>query len=120
MLEHLDALVARLGQLGYCERELFGIRLALEEAMVNALKHGHRGDPSLEAVLRYRLSSVSVLVEVEDRGEGFNPAAVPDPLAPENLQRPSGRGLLLMRRYMSWVRHNARGNRVTMCRYRGG
>jgi serine/threonine-protein kinase RsbW len=120
MLVHLDALVAQLQGLGYSDRELFGVRLALEEAMVNALKHGHQGDASKEAVLRYRLTAVSLLAEVEDQGPGFDPEAVPDPLAPENLERPSGRGLLLMRRYMSWVRHNSRGNRVTLCRYRGG
>jgi serine/threonine-protein kinase RsbW len=119
MLAHLDPVIAQLRELGYSDRELFGVRLALEEAMVNALKHGHQGELSREAVLRYRLSSVSLLAEVEDQGPGFNPQAVPDPLAPENLERPSGRGLLLMRRYMSWVRHNSRGNRVTMCRYRG-
>jgi serine/threonine-protein kinase RsbW len=119
MLAQLDSLIAQLEELGYADRELFGVRLALEEAMVNALKHGHKGDDSREVVLRYRLCAQSIMAEVEDQGSGFNPDAVPDPRAPENLQRPSGRGLLLMRRYMSWVRHNPRGNRVTLCRYRG-
>jgi serine/threonine-protein kinase RsbW len=115
----LEEVTAGLAPLGYSDKELFGVRLALEEAMVNAVKHGHGGDPSKEAVLRYRLSVASLLAEVEDQGPGFNPADVPDPLAPENLERPGGRGLLLMRRYMSWVRHNAAGNCVTLCRRRG-
>jgi serine/threonine-protein kinase RsbW len=118
MAAHLDALLAQLQALGYGERDCFGIRLALEEAMVNALKHGHKGDSAREATLRYELSEDSVLAEVEDQGPGFDPGTVPDPLAPENLERPTGRGLLLMRRYMSWVRFSSRGNRVSMCRHR--
>ena len=58
----------------------------------------------------------SVLAEVEDEGPGFKPEEVPDPLALENLERSSGRGLFLMRSYMTWVRHNERGNEVTMIR----
>ncbi len=57
---------------------------------------------------------------IEDQGRGFQPEEVPDPFAPENLERPSGRGLVLMRNYMTSVRYNAAGNRVTMCRQRGG
>jgi serine/threonine-protein kinase RsbW len=116
LLAHLDALLQGLGHLGYSEREQFGIRLALEEAMVNAVKHGHGGDMTKVATLRYRATVALFLAEVEDQGAGFNPADVPDPLAPENLERPGGRGLLLMRRYMTWVRHNAVGNCVTLCR----
>jgi serine/threonine-protein kinase RsbW len=116
---HLDELIEKLGRLGYSDREMFGVRLALEEAMVNAVKHGHGGDTTKQAMLRYRLTAAQLLAEVEDQGPGFNPADVPDPLAPENLERPGGRGLLLMRRYMTWVRYNAAGNCVTLCRRRG-
>jgi serine/threonine-protein kinase RsbW len=57
-----------------------------------------------------------VLAEVQDQGAGFDPRQVPDPLAPENRDRPRGRGLLLMRSYLSWVRFNRRGNGVRLCR----
>jgi serine/threonine-protein kinase RsbW len=61
-----------------------------------------------------------VLAEVEDEGPGFNPAVVPDPTLPENLEQTGGRGLLLMRHYMSWVHYSERGNHVTLgkCRSR--
>ena len=60
----------------------------------------------------------SATVEVEDEGEGFDRSSVPDPLAPENLERSSGRGLLLMRHYLTWMGYNARGNCVRLCKCR--
>jgi serine/threonine-protein kinase RsbW len=103
---------------GFTERDVFGVRLALEEAIVNALRHGHRGDPTKSVRVRCLVSPDRILAEVEDQGPGFDPEQVPDPLAPENLERPSGRGLFLMRTYMTWIRFNARGNHVTMCKCR--
>jgi serine/threonine-protein kinase RsbW len=114
----LDAVVAAMEQFAYPKKDVFAVRLALEEALVNAVKHGNRGDPAKEARLRYYANAELVLLEVEDDGAGFDPAGVPDPLAPENLERPSGRGLFLIRKYMTWMEHNERGNCVTMCKHR--
>jgi len=114
----IDDILRILESAGYGEKELFAIRLALEEALVNAIKHGHQGDPSKEVQLRYHLTAECLLAEIEDQGPGFNPEEVPDPFAPENLERSSGRGLLLMQNYMTWVRFNEAGNCVTMCRQR--
>jgi serine/threonine-protein kinase RsbW len=116
----LDAVLEALRAAGYSHKDQFGVRLALEEAVVNALKHGHRGDPSKQVRVRYRVEADRVTVEVEDEGPGFRPEAVPDPLAPENCARDCGRGLLLMRSYMSSVRYNERGTCVTLCKYRSG
>jgi len=114
----IDDILAALENAGYSPKEMFAVRLALEEALVNAIKHGHRGDPSKVVQLRYHLTSEYIVAEIEDQGPGFNPQEVTDPLAPENLERPGGRGLLLIRNYMSWVRFNSTGNCVTMCRLR--
>jgi serine/threonine-protein kinase RsbW len=103
--------------LGFPDKDVFGVRLALEEALVNSVKHGHRNDPTRRVSLRYKVVPDCALVEVEDEGPGFDPRQVPDPTDPDNLERPSGRGLLLMRAYTSWVRHNDRGNCVTLCKY---
>jgi serine/threonine-protein kinase RsbW len=116
----LDAVVEKLRVAGYSRQEQFGVRLALEEAIVNALKHGHRGDQSKQVKVRYRVEAERVTVEVEDEGPGFRPEQVPDPLAPENCQRDCGRGLLLMRSYMTSVRYNERGTCVTLCKHRTG
>jgi serine/threonine-protein kinase RsbW len=108
------AVAAAMAREDYPERDRFGLRLALEEALVNALRHGNRGDPSRRVAVRWRVTRDCVLVEVEDEGEGFDAARVPDALAPENLGRPCGRGLFLMRHYLDGVRYHGRGNRVTL------
>ncbi len=114
----IDTIVHTLEAAGYPHKDTFGVRLALEEALVNAIKHGHKGDRNKEVHLRYQLSTDRILIEIEDQGPGFHMEDVPDPIAPENLERSCGRGLLLMRSYMSWVRFNRTGNCVTMCRSR--
>jgi serine/threonine-protein kinase RsbW len=114
----LRALIEELRLLGYSEKDLFGIRLALEEAFVNAVKHGNRNDTSKKVRIRYQACTKQFLIEVEDEGRGFDPERVPDPLAPENLERPGGRGVFLMRHYMSWVQYSELGNTVTLCKLR--
>ena len=115
-----DAVVAAMAAAGYPDRDRFAVRLALEEAVANAVEHGHQGDPAKRVRVGYRVRADRVLVEVEDQGAGFDPRRVPDPRDPANLDKPCGRGLLLMRSYTTWLRFNARGNRVTLCRARSG
>jgi serine/threonine-protein kinase RsbW len=110
----VDAVLGAARRAGYTERELFGLRMALEEAVVNSLKHAHNYDPSKKVRVRCRVDAAEVLAEVEDEGPGFCPAGVADPLAEANLARDCGRGLMLMRHYMSEVCYNAAGNCVTM------
>ena len=114
MHDALGRLMADLRALGFSEKEQFGIRLALEEAIVNSIKHGHGGDLTKTVRFRVHLAPDEMVAEVEDEGPGFNPDAVPDPLAPENLERPGGRGVFLMRHYMTAVSFNECGNRVTL------
>jgi serine/threonine-protein kinase RsbW len=104
--------------LGYSRKDIFAVTLALTEAMANAFRHGNRHDPKKFIRVSYLVSHIEVLLEVQDQGPGFDPEQVPDPLAKEFLDRPAGRGLFLMRAYMSWVAFNAQGNRVTLCRRR--
>jgi serine/threonine-protein kinase RsbW len=114
----VQSLMDALTPLQYPERTLFGIRLSLEEAIVNAIRHGNRNDPAKTVRIRYQLDELQFLIEIQDEGPGFDPEAVPDPLAPQNLERPGGRGVFLMRHYMTWVAYNERGNCVTMCHRR--
>jgi serine/threonine-protein kinase RsbW len=102
---------------GFPEKEVFAVHLALVEAIVNANKHGHEGDWGRSLVVRYRVWADGVVARVEDQGPGFNPAQVPDPLAPANVEQDHGRGLFLMRTYMSGLCHNERGNCVCLCKY---
>jgi len=103
----------------FSENDLFAIKLALEEALVNAVKHGNKLDPAKMVRVRYRACDQRADVIIEDEGTGFNPAELPDPLAEENIERCSGRGILLMRAYMSSVVFNPQGNKVTMTKFNG-
>jgi serine/threonine-protein kinase RsbW len=121
-LAETQGLIARLldelQPIGFADKEMFGIRLALEEALVNAVKHGNRQDPAKTVRVRYHITGREFLIEIQDEGRGFDPEGVPDPLNPENLERPGGRGVFLMRHYMSWVQYNEIGNCVTLCKVR--
>jgi serine/threonine-protein kinase RsbW len=103
---------------GFDERDIFAIKLALEEALVNAIKHGNRMDRTKKISISYRICSDKFEIRIIDEGKGFNPKDVPDPLAAENLERPCGRGLLLMRHYMTEVVYDPPGNRLFMTKIR--
>jgi len=94
------------------------VRIALEEAVVNAIKHGHREDPAKRVHVKYHVTQHLVLVEVQDEGSGFQPALVDDPTSAGNVGKESGRGLFLMRHYMTWVRFSENGACVTLCKHR--
>jgi serine/threonine-protein kinase RsbW len=115
----IDEILVKLEKMGFSVREIFAVRLALEEAIMNAIRHGHHFDRSKNVQVRYRVTAEGFLTEIEDEGPGFDPNEVPDPREPEYLECDCGRGLLLMRSYMTWVRHNERGTCVTMCKCRG-
>ena len=114
----VEKLEARMRVLGYPSRDLFAVTLALYEAANNAFQHGNRGDRGKHIRVRYVVTMAEVLLEVEDQGPGFDPDEVPDPLHGGIRDRPGGRGLFLMRTYMTWVSFNREGNRVTLARQR--
>ncbi|MGQ0627754.1 MAG: ATP-binding protein [Phycisphaerales bacterium] len=109
------AILAALERFAYPDASKFAIRLALEEALTNAFQHGHRGLPDSETLtVTYEITQDEVKVSVHDRGPGFKPDAVPDPTTETNLELPSGRGLMLMRAFMTNVEHDLGGARMTM------
>ncbi len=109
-----DALAAAMAAAGFPDRDVFGMRLAVVEAVANAIRHGHGGDRTKPVRVRYRVEPACALVVVEGEGPGFDPGQVPDSVAPGNLDRPCGRGLLLMRHYTTRVRFSGRGNVVIL------
>lgn len=109
-----DEIIRALEARQYSDHDLFGIRLALEEAVVNAIKHGNGNDPAKSVRIAYQVDDDHVRIEIEDQGPGFNPDEIPDPTLPENLERPSGRGIMLMRSFMNVVQFNDRGNCVIL------
>jgi serine/threonine-protein kinase RsbW len=113
-----DQIEAQLKLNNFEDRDIFSIRLALEEALVNAIKHGNQLDRSKKVHIRYGFTSDRFEVAIADEGPGFNPDDVPDPLCEENLERPCGRGLFLIKHYMTDVTYHPPGNRVTMFKLR--
>lgn len=113
-----DSLLAQVSRYGYSDAAIFAIKLALEEALNNAIRHGNGGDPAKTVQVTYDLSDRCTQITIVDQGRGFNPQAVPDPTADENLEKPGGRGIMLMRAYMDEVQYNPRGNEVRMVKNR--
>jgi len=113
-----DAIEIQLKECHFDDKEIFGIRLALEEAIVNAMKHGNQMDPAKKVHVRFRVLPERIDVGVTDEGPGYDPGDVPDPLADENLERPCGRGLFLIQHYMTEVMVHPPGNRLTMSKVR--
>jgi serine/threonine-protein kinase RsbW len=111
-----EALIAT----AYTEHEIFAIKLAVEEALVNAIKHGNQLDPDKQVQVSFQVTCERFDIRIVDEGPGFNPEDVPDPTAIENIERPCGRGLLLIRGFMTDVQYHGTGNIVTMSKIRNG
>ena len=91
-------------QAGIDEDTRGGISMAVREAMINAILHGNAYDPNKRVILTFEQNGRELIVIISDEGKGFIPEEVPDPLAPENLLKESGRGIFLMRAFMDEVR----------------
>jgi serine/threonine-protein kinase RsbW len=100
-----SGLDAALRKLGLDDDARHWIGLATHEAVVNAIVHGNRWDPKRPVGVQLARDGEDLVIRVADQGDGFDPAGVADPLLPENLLRPGGRGLLLMRALMDEVCH---------------
>jgi serine/threonine-protein kinase RsbW len=114
-----DEVLGQLEQNQWPERDVFSIRLAVEEALVNAIKHGNQYDSAKQVAVICVLFPERFRIEITDEGPGFDPERVPDPTDPENLDMPCGRGLMLMKSFMTRVEFNDRGNRVVLEKDRG-
>lgn len=110
--------LAKLEANGFSREDIFAVHLALGEAFTNAIKHGNKMDPGKEVKIDYSVDVDKIEISMTDQGEGFDPEAVPDPRYGENLYKPEGRGLLLMRSYMDVIKFNEEGNSVYMARYK--
>ncbi|MDP9173208.1 MAG: ATP-binding protein [Planctomycetota bacterium] len=92
----------------------FAIKLALEEGLNNAIRHGNRLDPSKKVHVEARVTATEVEIVIEDEGSGFDRGVIPDPTLAENLEKTSGRGILLIEAYMNEVKWSRGGRRLRM------
>jgi len=118
VLDKAGELVAQLAEAaGFEEDARLDIQTAVQESLVNAIVHGNGRDESRRVTLEIDLDREGLDISVRDEGQGFDPTRLPDPLAPENLYRTSGRGVLLMNALMDRVafrRPASGGMEVTM------
>lgn len=110
----LQELLEQLQQNRWDEHDIFSVHLAMEEALINAIKHGNQHDPTKRISVACALSSTKLRIEIADQGGGFDPDRLPDPTDPEHIVAPSGRGIMLIRTFMSRVEYLDRGSRVIM------
>ncbi|MBM3972441.1 MAG: ATP-binding protein [Planctomycetes bacterium] len=114
-----ERIIGLMEQNAWPMRDCFGVRLSLEEALVNAIKHGNRMDPDKKVYIACELTEDEVIVVIEDQGDGFKIEEVPDPTEDNNLEKPGGRGIMLIRSFMTGVGYNDKGNRLTMSKKLG-
>ncbi len=109
-----SAILRAMDRRGYGERDRFGVKLSLEEAVMNAIRHGNKMDRDKKVIIDFEITDRKLVLAVEDEGPGFDPDNVPDPTRGDNLERPCGRGIVLMRAYMDEVEYAPPGNRVIL------
>jgi len=124
-LESVDSaeqtVISEAEALGFDEDDLHRVGIALRECMVNAVVHGNRYNARKKVHLKVIRTPESLTVVIGDEGDGFDPTAVPDPLAGENLLRGSGRGVMLMQAFMDEFQISKRspqGTEVKMVKYK--
>ena len=99
---------------GFTSDSVFAVKISLEEALINAIKHGNKLDPKKKVRIEASVSPGETEIIIEDQGPGFDRGCVPDPTSIENIEKCSGRGILLIEAYMDEVEWTNRGRRLRM------
>ncbi len=106
---------------GFDEESCHRVAMSVREAAVNAVLHGNAYDPKKKVSVSYETNGESLVIRIADQGTGLNPDSLPDPLAPENLLKQSGRGIFLIRAFMDEVRFRdlSPGTEITLVKNMG-
>lgn len=109
--EHIDLIQIvvddALARLGRDDDSRHWVGIAIREAVANAIKHGNRQDPDKEVDVELAICGDQAIIRVQDRGDGFDPGTVDDPLAPENLLKPNGRGIFYMKSFVDEIEYDS-------------
>ncbi|MHC4697466.1 MAG: ATP-binding protein [Planctomycetota bacterium] len=113
-----QAILRKLEECQYGVEATFAVKLAIEEALSNAVKHGNLQDQSKQITVRYAINTDRAVIIIRDEGMGFEPESVPDCRQPERLPIPNGRGIMLIRAYMDEVEFRDEGREIRCVKYR--
>lgn len=114
----IEILLEQLFSQQWPDKDTFGIQMAMEEAIMNAICHGNQRDESKFVRIEMRIDNNHFFGCVTDEGEGFQIDDVPDPTAIENIQKTSGRGVRLIQHFMDSAEYNAKGNSIVVRKQR--
>lgn len=110
----IEVLLKQLHSANWSNKDIFGIHMAMEEAIMNAVRHGNQCAPDKQVHVEITISGDQFYAKITDQGDGFDPAAVPDPTLDENLDKTCGRGVTLMKNFVDEVIFNEKGNSVEL------
>ena len=114
-MEKLEPYIKDLQQWAkFDDENLSRIMLTLSEAANNAIMHGNRQDPEKQVIINAQLKKCTLKISVQDEGEGFDPASLPNPLEEENLLNEGGRGVYLIKQYADDTQFSKNGTKVTI------
>lgn len=119
--EEMDRVIATvlsaMDNSGYPDDCIRKMKITLTELLVNAISHGNNKDITKKVVVGHTVDHEKTVVSIMDEGEGFLPASIPDPTLPENLIKPCGRGLFIVKHYVDSIEYNKKGNRVAVTKF---
>ena len=113
----VEEILEKLESLGLYQEIPMDVRLAVEEALTNAVKHGNKLQPDKNVSIKVEALPDRLQIEIADEGEGFDHVKVPSPTDPENIWKTSGRGVFLIRHFMDEVEYFEDGRKVKMAKY---
>ena len=114
----IGLVLEQLEKSGWANKDVFGIHMAMEEAILNAIHHGNHCAPDQDVHVVIELSEDRFYSKITDQGDGFDPTSLPDPTAEENLEKECGRGVLLIKSFVDVVVYNAKGNSLEITKHR--
>lgn len=110
----IEQLLDQLEAAGWTNKDAFGIHMAMEEAIMNAICHGNKRQVDKWVHILIEITEERFYAKITDEGEGFNLEDVPDPTADENIEKTSGRGVMLIQHFVDEVKYNDVGNTVEL------
>ena len=110
-------LMQEISELPFDKERIHDIKLSLDEALVNAAKHGNKFNPDLSVKISLKSDNSSLVIIVTDQGKGFDFKNISDPTKPDNLQNLSGRGILLIRNHMDKIEFLDGGRSIKMKKF---